>query len=64
MIHLHWETRGISIAAVYVDSAGFWLRVFGRDVSISKGPFRFSERYGYAKAWKLGGWKLRLLEKQ
>lgn len=40
---------------------GFWFRLFGKGVCVSKGPLLFSERNGYTKVYRLFGFKIKLL---
>lgn len=49
----------VRIICWYIGNGRFWIRLFGRGVSIrniQRFPLKFSERYEYKKYWKLGKW--------
>ena len=49
-----------------IFDGGFWIRVFGRGVSVSdkiKNPPLFSERYGHVRVLRFGKWGIKWLKK-
>jgi hypothetical protein len=37
---------------------GFWIKLCGHGISVSKTPLLFSERYGHIKPLRIGAWRI------